>query len=63
LPIARVIASLESTGRDIWYDLEQDAAIKEGDDAAVTRLSRDISESLGFLRSLVPEATGIANGL
>lgn len=65
LPIARVIASLEATGRDIWYVLEQDAAIKEGDAAAVTRLSRDISESLSFLRSLslLPEATGIANSL
>ena len=52
VPIAEVISLLEGSGRCLWYVLEQDAAIAEGDPRAVERLRRDARESLSFLRTL-----------
>ncbi len=56
--IAEIVARLEEPGRDLWYVLEQDAAIAEGDLAAVGRLRRNADLSLDFLRDLVPAVAG-----
>lgn len=56
--ISEIVARLEESGRDLWYVLEQDAAIAEGDLAAVGRLRRNADQSLDFLRSLVPAPAG-----
>ena len=56
--IAEIVARLEESGRDLWYVLEQDAAIAEGDLAAVARLRRNADLSLDFLRGLVPARAG-----
>ena len=58
VPIAEVVARLEESGRDLWYVLEQDAAIAEGDLSAVAELRRNAEESLAFLRGLVPARAG-----
>ncbi len=56
--IAETVARLEESGRDLWYVLEQDAAIAEGDLSAVAGLRRNADLSLEFLRSLVPAGAG-----
>ena len=57
-PIAETVARLEESGRGLWYVLEQDAAIAQGDLAAVAGLRRNAEESLEFLRGLVPARAG-----
>ncbi len=56
--IAEIVARLEESGRDLWYVLEQDAAIAEGDLSAVAWLRRNADLSLDFLRDLVPARAG-----
>ena len=56
--IAEIVARLEESGRDLWYVLEQDAAIAEGDLSAVAGLRRNADMNLEFLRSLVPAPAG-----
>ena len=56
--IAEIVARLEESGRDLWYVLEQDAAIAEGDLSAVAWLRRNADLSLDFLRDLVPAHAG-----
>ena len=56
--ITEIVARLEESGRDLWYVLEQDAAIAEGDLSAVARLRRNADLSLDFLRGLVPARAG-----
>ena len=56
--ITEIVARLEESGRDIWYVLEQDAAIAEGDLSAVAWLRRNADLSLDFLRGLVPARAG-----
>ena len=56
--IAEIVSRLEESGRDLWYVLEQDAAIAEGDLSAVTWLRRNADLSLDFLRGLVPARAG-----
>ena len=58
LAIAEIVARLEESGRDLWYVLEQDAAIAEGDLSAVAWLRRNADLSLDFLRDLVPARAG-----
>jgi len=58
LPIAEIVDLLEKTGRDLWYVLEQDAAISEDDSSAVARLRFDARQSIDFLRSLEPVLAG-----
>lgn len=61
VPIADIVTRLEESGRDLWYVLEQDAAIAEGDLSAVAGLRRNADLSLEFLRSLVPARAGNGN--
>ena len=56
--IAKIVACLEESGRNLWYVLEQDAAIAEGDLSAVAGLRRNADLSLEFLQSLVPAGAG-----
>ncbi len=56
--IAEIITRLEESGRDLWYVLEQDAAIAAGDPGAIAGLRRNADMSLAFLRSLVPAQAG-----
>lgn len=58
LAIAEIVSRLEESGRDLWYVLEQDAAIAEGDLSAVAGLRRNADLGLEFLRSLVPVVAG-----
>lgn len=58
LPIAKIVDLLEESGRDLWYVLEQDAAIAEGDPSAIARLRFDACQSIDFLRSLEPVLAG-----
>ena len=58
LPIAEIVDLLEKSGRDLWYVLEQDAAIAEGDSSAVARLRFDARQSIDFLRNLEPALAG-----
>ena len=58
LPIAEIVDLLETSGRDLWYVLEQDAAIAEGDPSAIARLRFDACQSIDFLRSLEPVLAG-----
>ena len=58
VPIAEIVTHFEDSGRDLWYVLEQDAAIAQGDPSAVAQLRRNAADSLNFLRSLVPAAAG-----
>ncbi|MCY4193385.1 MAG: sugar phosphate isomerase/epimerase [bacterium] len=58
LPIAEIVDLLEKSGRDLWYVLEQDAAIAEGDPSAIARLRLDAGQSIDFLRSLEPVLAG-----
>ena len=58
VPIAEIVTRLEESGRDLWYVLEQDAAIAEGDLSAVAGLRRNADLSLEFLHSLVPAGAG-----
>ena len=58
LPIAEIVDLLEKSGRDLWYVLEQDAAIAEGDPSAVARLRLDACQSIDFLRNLEPVLAG-----
>ena len=58
LPIAGIVDLLERSGRDLWYVLEQDAAIAEGDPFAIARLRSDARQSIDFLRSLEPVLAG-----
>lgn len=56
--IAEIVTRLEESGRDLWYVLEQDAAIAEGDIRAVAGLRQNADLSLEFLRGLVPAGAG-----
>ena len=56
--ISEIVARLEESGRDLWYVLEQDAAIAEGDLSAVAWLRQNADLSLDFLRGLVPARAG-----
>lgn len=56
--IAQIVARLEESGRDLWYVLEQDAAIAEGDLSAVAWLRRNADVSLDVLRGLVSACAG-----
>ena len=56
--IAEIVTRLEQSGRDLWYVLEQDAAIAEGDLSAVARLRRNADLSVEFLQGLVPARAG-----
>ena len=56
--ITEIVARLEESGRDLWYVLEQDAAIAEGDLSAVAWLRRNADLNLDFLRGLVPARAG-----
>ena len=56
--VAEIVSRLEESGRDLWYVLEQDAAIADGDLAAVAWLRRNADLSLDFLRGLVPARAG-----
>ena len=58
LPITEIVDLLEKTGRDLWYVLEQDAAISEDDPSAVARLRFDARQSIDFLRGLEPVLAG-----
>ena len=58
LPIAEIVDLLEKSGRDLWYVLEQDAAIAEGDPSAIARLRFDACQSIDFLRNLEPVSAG-----
>ena len=58
VPIAKIVTRLEESGRDLWYVLEQDAAIAEGDLSAVAGLRRNADLSVEFLRGLVPAGAG-----
>ena len=58
VPIAEIVTRLEESGRDLWYVLEQDAAIAEGDLSAVAGLRRNAEESLEFLQGLAPARAG-----
>ena len=58
LPIAEIVDLLEETGRDLWYVLEQDAAIAEGDPSAMARLRFDARQSIDFLHNLEPVLAG-----
>jgi len=58
LPIAEIVDLLEKSGRDLWYVLEQDAAIAEGDPSAIARLRFDACQSIDFLQSLEPVLAG-----
>ena len=56
--IAKIVTRLEESGRNLWYVLEQDAAIAEGDLSAVAGLRRYADLNLEFLKGLVPASTG-----
>jgi inosose dehydratase len=56
--IDEIVTRLEESGRDLWYVLEQDAAIAEGDLSAVAGLRRNADLGLEFLRRLVPAGAG-----
>ena len=56
--IIEIVTRLEESGRDLWYVLEQDAAIAEGDLSAVAWLRRNADLSLDCLRGLVPARAG-----
>lgn len=58
LPIKDVVTRLENAGRDLWYVLEQDAAIAEGDASAVAGLRRNADLGIEFLRDLLPASAG-----
>lgn len=58
LPIAEIVDLLEKSGRNLWYVLEQDAAIAEGDPSAIARLRFDACQSIDFLRNLEPVLAG-----
>ena len=57
-PIAEIVSLLEGSERYLWYVLEQDAAIEEGDPTAVERLRRDARLNLEFLRNLASARAG-----
>ena len=56
--IAKIVTRLEESGRDLWYVLEQDAAIAEGDLSAVAGLRRNADLGLEFLHGLLPAGAG-----
>ncbi|MCY4069221.1 MAG: sugar phosphate isomerase/epimerase [Acidimicrobiaceae bacterium] len=56
--IAEVVTRLEESGLRLWYVLEQDAAIAEGDLSAVAGLRRNADQGLAFLRDLQPALAG-----
>ena len=58
LPIAEIVDLLERSGRNLWFVLEQDAAIAEGDPSAIARLRLDACQSIDFLRNLDPVLAG-----
>lgn len=58
LPIAEIVDLLERSGRNLWFVLEQDAAIAEGDPSAIARLRLDACQSIDFLRNLEPVLAG-----
>ena len=62
LPISEIVSSLERSGRDKWYVLEQDRALTDGDPSASAGPKLDVCESIEFLRSLDPAPAGPAGG-
>ncbi len=56
--IEKIVTRLEDSGRDLWYVLEQDAAIAEGDLSAVAGLRRNADLGLEFLKGLVLAGAG-----
>jgi len=58
VPIVEIVTRLEESGRDLWYVLEQDAAIAESDLSAVARVRQNADQSLEFLRGLLPAYAG-----
>ncbi len=51
VPVADVIRLLERNDRDLWYVLEQDAALTGPEPRAVQDLRHNIDKSINFLRS------------
>jgi inosose dehydratase len=62
LPIAEIVDSLERSRTDLWYVLEQDTAITDGDPSATAGPKVDVCESIDFLRSLDPVSTASGGG-
>ena len=62
LPISAIVSSLEDSGRDLWYVLEQDRALTDGDPSASAGPKLDVCESIEFLRSLDPAPAGSDGG-
>jgi inosose dehydratase len=62
LPISAIVSSLEGYGRDLWYVLEQDRALADGDPSASAGPIVDVRESIEFLRSLDFAPAGSAGG-
>ena len=58
VPIGEIVSRIENSGRDLWYVLEQDAAIVEDDPAAFNRPLADVSTSIDYLRNLEPALAG-----
>jgi len=59
LPIAEIVNLLETPRRNLWYVLEQDTAIAEGDPTAIAQLRLDACQSIDFLRGLEPALAGV----
>ena len=62
LPIAEIVASLEGSGTDLWYVLEQDTAITDGEPSALAGPKLDVCESIDYLRSLDQASAGSVGG-
>ncbi len=59
VPIAEIVTALENSTDDLWYVLEQDMAIVEGDPSALAIPVLNMKQSIGFLEALpVASATG-----
>ncbi len=52
VPVGEVITTLEASGYDGWYVVEQDAAITDGEPPAGEGPIRDVARSVSYLRSL-----------
>lgn len=52
VPITEIVTALELTGRDLWYVLEQDTAITDGDTSALVSPKLDLCASIEFLRGV-----------
>ncbi len=52
LPIDDIVTTIERSGRDLWYVLEQDTALTDGDPVAGAGPKIGVRESIDHLRSL-----------